>query len=96
LEGTLAKPVCGLDPAQTAFIFGKALGGVVLFGPLGIAVALAGCSPGDDNPCLSAIEAAKKGVKVSESKAQGRRKDGTDKAKKGAQNALDIIGDGVR
>jgi hypothetical protein len=96
LEGTLAKPVCGLDPAQTAFIFGKALGGVVLFGPLGIAVALAGCSPGDDNPCLSAIEAARKGVKISESKAQGHRKDGTDKAEKGAQNALDIIGDGVR
>ncbi|MEJ2723478.1 MAG: AsmA family protein [Deltaproteobacteria bacterium] len=66
LEGTLGEPTCALDPGQTAIIFGKAVGGVMLFGPLGIAVALAGCSPGNDNPCLSAIEAAKKGVRISE------------------------------
>ena len=95
LEGTLAEPICGLDPAQTAIIFGKAVGGVVLFGPLGIAVALASCSPGDDNPCLSAIEAAKKGVRVSESRAQGSRKDGSENAAKGAPKAFDHMGDGI-
>jgi uncharacterized protein involved in outer membrane biogenesis len=76
LEGTMAEPTCRLDPGQTAIIFGKAVGGVALFGPLGIAVALASCSPEDRNPCLSAIEAAKKGVKISESKARGSRKEG--------------------
>ncbi|MCD4716962.1 MAG: hypothetical protein K8R45_09510, partial [Desulfobacterales bacterium] len=42
-----------------------AVGGVVLFGPVGIAAALASESPDDENPCLTAISAAKKGVRGS-------------------------------
>jgi len=94
--GTLAEPSYALDPAQTAIIFGKAVGGVVLFGPLGIAVALVSCSSGDDNPCLSAIEAAKKGVKVSESKTQESREGGPENSTKGAKNAFDRVGDKIR
>jgi len=64
LAGTLADPSLTVDPTQTAITLGKAVGGVVLFGPVGIAAALASESPDDENPCLKAIEAAKKGVKV--------------------------------
>lgn len=64
LGGTLAQPSLAIDLTQTAITLGKAVGGVALFGPAGVAGALAGGSSGDKNPCLTAIEAAKKGVKV--------------------------------
>jgi AsmA family protein len=65
LAGTLADPSLTVDPTQTAITLGKAVGGAVLFGPVGIAAALASESPDDKNPCLTAIEAAKKGVRAS-------------------------------
>ncbi len=64
LGGTLAHPSLAVDPTQTAIAFGKAIGGTVLFGPLGIAAALVGSSSADENSCLAAIEAANKGVRV--------------------------------
>jgi hypothetical protein len=64
LGGTLAHPSLAVDPTQTAIAFGKAIGGVMLFGPVGIAAALVGSSSGDENSCIAAIEAAKKGVRV--------------------------------
>jgi AsmA family protein len=39
LGGTLAHPSLAVDPTQTAIAFGKAIGGVMLFGPVGIASA---------------------------------------------------------
>ena len=74
LAGTLADPSLTVDPGQTAITLGKAVGGVVLFGPVGIAAALAVESPDDENPCLKAIEAAKKGVKVSGGKKPEKKK----------------------
>jgi hypothetical protein len=64
LGGTLAHPSLAVDPTQTAIAFGKAIGGVMLFGPVGIAAALIGSSSGDENSCLAAVEAARKGVRV--------------------------------
>lgn len=60
LSGTLAEPKVGLDPVHTILTLGKAIGGVLLLGPLGIFAALAHGSLGDDNPCLKAIEAVEK------------------------------------
>lgn len=60
LSGTLAAPSLAVDPAKTALTIGKAIAGVVLFGPLGIAGALAG-KTSDRNPCAAALEAARKG-----------------------------------
>ena len=65
LGGTLAHPSLVVDPAQTFVAIGKAVGGIVLFGPAGVLAALASASPADKNPCLTAIEAAKKGRKAS-------------------------------
>ncbi|HVP78174.1 MAG TPA: AsmA family protein [Thermodesulfobacteriota bacterium] len=64
LGGTLAHPSLALDLTQTTIEFGQAIGGVVLFGPVAIAAVLVGSSSGDENSCMAAIEAAKKGVRV--------------------------------
>jgi uncharacterized protein involved in outer membrane biogenesis len=60
LSGKLANPSLAVDPTKTALTIGKAIAGVVLFGPLGIAGALAG-KTSDQNPCGAALEAARKG-----------------------------------
>ena len=65
LSGTLAEPSLALDPTQAAITLGKSLGGMALFGPVGIAAALLTGGEGDENPCLAAIEASRRGVKVS-------------------------------
>ncbi len=64
LGGTLANPSLGIDPTQTAIAIAKAIGGVALFGPAGIAAALVGKKSDDENPCLTAIEEVQKGVKT--------------------------------
>jgi uncharacterized protein involved in outer membrane biogenesis len=74
LGGTLAHPSLVIDPTQTAMTLGKAVRGMALFGSGGTAAASAGGSPGDKNPCLAAIEAARKGVKASEVEKPGKPK----------------------
>lgn len=73
LGGTLAQPSLEVDPARTAILLGKALGGIALFGPLGIAAVLAGGSLGDDNPCLAALKKIEK-APVQEKKKQAKEK----------------------
>lgn len=96
LAGTLAQPTVALDATQTAFTIGKAVGGVVLFGPMGIALALAGCNPGEENPCVAAIEAAKKGVKISESKKEKKEKSADKKSSQGIGDAFEGVGTKIR
>jgi len=88
LGGTLASPSLTLDPTQTAIAVGKALRGVALFGPAGIAAALVSSSSGDENPCLSAIEASKKGVKARQEKKPEEKKGVVRKATEGVGGAL--------
>ena len=76
LSGTLAKPSLALDPAKASMVVGKAVGGVILFGPAGILAAMAGKSSGDENPCLVAIEAAEKGVSLKEARKPDREEKG--------------------
>jgi hypothetical protein len=64
LGGTLAHPSLAVDLTRTAITLGKAIGGEMVFGPVGIAAVLIGSSSGDENSCMAAIEAAKKGVRV--------------------------------
>ena len=96
LGGTLAEPSLGLDPGLTALAFGKAVGGVLLFGPLGIAAALAGRSSGDENPCVAAIEAAKKGIKVSEDKKAEETKEPAQKPSEQKKGALEGFGSSIK
>ncbi|VBB47516.1 putative AsmA family protein [uncultured Desulfatiglans sp.] len=64
--GTLKKPAVRFDVHETAWVVGKAVGGSLLFGPAGIAAALATGAAGSENPCLAAVRAAEAGVPVRE------------------------------
>ncbi|MFW6324692.1 MAG: hypothetical protein ACOC0U_06460 [Desulfovibrionales bacterium] len=54
--GTLSAPCLEVDPTQTIFILGKAVGGVALFGPFGALAVLVSGSGYDENPCQTALE----------------------------------------
>lgn len=71
LGGTLRNPAFVMDPSQTIITMGKAFGGMLLLGPLGLGAALVSGRVGSDNPCPAAIEVAKKGPKKPVSKKQG-------------------------
>ncbi len=62
LGGTLAKPSLKLDTAQALTAIGKAVGGIALFGGVGIAASLVG-KKGEKNLCEIAMEAARTGIK---------------------------------
>ncbi len=93
LGGTLADPSLEIDAAQTMLAAGKAAGGVLLFGPAGIAAALAGRSSGEGNPCLSALESARKGVRSS---ASGREEEQKGTGDKGITRTLKAAGESVK
>lgn len=68
LRGTLAQPRLVIDPAQTAISLGKMIGSITLFGPAGIAAALAGGASEEETSCAAAITRAKKGVRFEKRK----------------------------
>jgi uncharacterized protein involved in outer membrane biogenesis len=65
VSGTLANPTLGMDPSWAVIAIGKAFGGMLLFGPFGLAAVLASGRLGSDEPCMAAIEIAEKGIKGS-------------------------------
>jgi hypothetical protein len=92
LGGTLAQPSLAIDPTETAMALGKVLGGVALFGPKGATGAPVGAGPGDKNPCLTAIEAARKGVKPSEVEKPGKGKGAPGEAAGGGKESVPDLG----
>jgi uncharacterized protein involved in outer membrane biogenesis len=66
LEGTLAKPSLVVDPKGTAVALGKAVGGMALFGPFGLAAGLLDVGPDEKNPCQEALESAQRGVEITQ------------------------------
>ena len=56
LGGTLSEPAIELNKSATAFTLGKAIGGMLLLGPAGLASALLETRFGDDNPCIKALK----------------------------------------
>jgi AsmA family protein len=93
LGGTLANPRLEIDTGQTMFAALKAAGGVLLFGPAGIVAALAGRCSGDCDPCLTALESARKVGRASEN-GNGREQKGADE--KGTAGTLKGVGEGVK
>lgn len=61
LGGTLKKPEMTLDYKQAAWTIGKTVGGVVLFGPVGIAAGLISGVADNKNPCEIAKQVARTG-----------------------------------
>jgi uncharacterized protein involved in outer membrane biogenesis len=91
LGGTLAAPKLAIDPAQTALLTGKTVGGVLLFGPVGIAAALLNASSSDKNPCLTALNLGEKNVARSGTKKSQPTKV-SNKAKPGGLKGLGADG----
>ena len=52
LGGTLANPSLGIDLTQTSIATTKVVGGMALFGPVGIVAALVGEESDDENPVI--------------------------------------------
>lgn len=73
LKGTLANPSLGIDPTKTALTFGKTLGGIALFGPVGLATSLVSGKFGENHPCAQALTTLgkKEKAKSEKSKAGG-------------------------
>jgi len=61
LGGTFKKPRLKMDLTKAAWTIGKALGGMMLFGPAGIAVSFISGVAEDSNPCQVAHEIARTG-----------------------------------
>jgi hypothetical protein len=87
LGGTLAKPSLAIDTTQALVTAGKAVGGMALFGPAGILGALASPTPGDPNPCLTALEKVKAGKTQPGEKAEKKPGEG--------KKNLEDVGKGV-
>jgi hypothetical protein len=94
LGGTLADPSLAVDPTQTAITIGKALGGSTLFGPVGIASALVSGGSDEENICLAAIEAAKKGKVPSERTEE--RKGAVEKTTEDVKEGVEGIGEELK
>lgn len=86
LGGTLANPALAIDPAQTALMIGKTVGGIALFGPIGIAAALIGTSSGADNPCLAALDAAQQQLQAGKTSGPTRKRNWVSKTSQGLKN----------
>jgi uncharacterized protein involved in outer membrane biogenesis len=93
LGGTLADPSLQVNPEQTIFAVLKAAGGVLLFGPAGIVAAFAGHSSCGDNPCLTALESARKGLGGSEG---GKGVEQKGPKEKGFSGTLKNVGESVK
>jgi hypothetical protein len=76
LTGTLRNPSIAVDASRSAITIGKGLGGMLLFGPLGLMTALAGGADGQEDPCLCAIQSAENRYKFpQDKKSESRRVD---------------------
>ncbi|MFH1489992.1 MAG: AsmA family protein, partial [Pseudomonadota bacterium] len=97
LGGTLAEPGLAVDPTAAALALGKSIGGVIAFGPAGIAAALVGKGGGgDENPCLAAIQAAKAGVKAPRSSKKSTTESTGKKDSKSPAEGLPDVGKALK
>jgi uncharacterized protein involved in outer membrane biogenesis len=88
LKGTLSKPSLSIDTTGSIITLGKAIGGVALFGPFGVAAVLANGQFGDKNPCLAIIEAAEKEYQKSEAEKSEEKKSVIQKTTEGIGSGL--------
>jgi AsmA family protein len=56
LSGTFKAPVIGPDKSESALSLGKAIGGMLLFGPAGLTAGLLEAEFGAGNPCVDALQ----------------------------------------
>jgi hypothetical protein len=96
LGGTLAHPSLKLDPERAAMALGKGIGGAMLFGPVGAASSLLGSKTAEDNLCLTATEAAQKGIKLSELKKSSEEKGAVSQTEESIKNKAQDMGSSIK
>jgi len=94
LGGTLANPKLALDPKQTVTTITKGLGGAALFGPAGLAGALATGGEEEQDPCLSALEALE--GKQSPASSSRQESSGSQKKASPVEEGSKAIEEGVK
>jgi uncharacterized protein involved in outer membrane biogenesis len=95
LAGTLSHPSLAVDFQQTAVTAAKALGGMALFGPAGLGSALLGSSStGEKQLCPLAMQAAERGVKLSDLEKK-QDKSITGRASQGAGQVVEGVKKGL-
>lgn len=93
IDGTLSKPNVRVDVSGALFSIGKAVGGVALFGPAGIAATLLSGSAGKQNICQAALE---KGEQPNDQKGVSEKRPKNSKApvnrsnKQGAEQPISL------
>jgi hypothetical protein len=75
IGGTLADPSLAINPTGVGVTVGKALGGMALFGPLGLGAAFIDVSRGDKDPCATAIRAAREGGQITYDREEENQKE---------------------
>ena len=95
LAGTLAHPSLAIDYQQTAIAAGKAVGGFMLLGPVGLGSVLVGSSSDDKQLCPLAIKEAQQGVKLSGAE-KGQDKGVAGKATQGIGKGIGGIEKGLK
>jgi AsmA family protein len=97
LGGTLADPSVGIDVTQTAITAGKAVGGFMLLGPVGLGGALIGETSSEQQLCPLAVNAAQQGVKLSVIQKKQKKGDGTvGKTTEGVKKGMDELGKSLK
>ncbi len=96
LGGTLAHPALKVDSKRAAMTFGKGLGGAMLFGPAGAASSLLGSKTAEDNLCLTATEAAQKGIKLSDMKKSNEEKGAKSQTEESIKNKAQDVGSALK
>ena len=92
LRGTLAHPSLGIDTGRAAETIAKAVGGIVLFGPAGLAATLVRGGSGEGDLCRVALEAAEKGVPLSVVEEQEKKPGVLGQAGEALGEGLDKVG----
>ena len=95
LAGTLAQPSLGVDVKQAALTAGKAVGGFMLLGPIGLGSALVGSSSGEKQLCPMAVKAAERGVKLNLSQ-QGQSQGVVGKTTQGVEKGIGAVTKGLK
>ncbi|MFP3870492.1 MAG: AsmA family protein [Syntrophobacteria bacterium] len=96
LGGTLSHPSLAVDATSTAATVGKAVGGVALFGPFGIAAVLVSGGYSDGNPCRTALRAAWGESEAEEAGKQEKEKELLHKAAEGMKRGVEATGKKIK
>ncbi|MBN2144232.1 MAG: AsmA family protein [Candidatus Aureabacteria bacterium] len=96
LKGTLAEPSWKMDSTGTAITVGKMVGGVMLLGPIGLAVPFVRESRINESLYLTAVESARTGIRMSELMKQKKPDNVVKKAASGTKKVFQSIGQGVK